>query len=279
MFFYARGFPSVGSKERAAFGIVMNKIWARNVRHAQACRRCSRPDPRESFIHQKEDIMGEHISLTCKDGQKIGAYVAKPTGTAKGAVVVLQEIFGANQHIRKTADLYASNGYLAIAPALYDRVEPDVELGYTGDDPKKGMEIRAKTELPKTLLDIEAAIDHVKGAGKVGVVGYCWGGSLTFAAACKLPGVAAASGYYGGQIAATMLDLKPAAPIILHFGENDHGIPLTDVEKIKAAFPDVPVYVYPGAGHGFNCDERASFQKEAADLARTRTLDFFAKQL
>jgi len=231
------------------------------------------------LINQKEDAMGEHVTLTCKDGQKIGAYVAKPTGTAKGAVVVLQEIFGANQHIRKTADLYASNGYLAIAPALYDRVEPNVELGYTGDDPKKGMEIRAKTELPKTLLDIEAAVDYVKSAGKVGVVGYCWGGSLTFAAACKIPGVAAAAGYYGGQIAGSMLDLKPAAPVILHFGENDHGIPLTDVEKIKAAFPDVPVYVYPGAGHGFNCDERASFQKEAADLARTRTLDFFAKQL
>ena len=132
--------------------------------------------------------MGENVSLTCKDGKKIGAYVAKPAGAAKGAVVVLQEIFGANQHIRKTADLYASSGYLAIAPALYDRVEPNVELGYTGDDPKKGMEIRGKTELPKTLLDIEAAIDHVKSAGKVGVVGYCWGGTLTFAAACKLPG-------------------------------------------------------------------------------------------
>ena len=112
----------------------------------------------------------------------------------------------------------------------------------------------------------------------MGVVGYCWGGSLTFAAACKLPGVAAASAYYGGQIV-PMLDMKPAAPIIMHFGENDHGIPLTDVDKIKAALPDVPIYIYPAAGHGFNCDERASFQKEAADLARTRTLDFFAQQL
>lgn len=223
--------------------------------------------------------MGEHVTLSCKDGQKIGAYVAKPAGTAKGAVVVLQEIFGVNQHIRKVADLYAEHGYLAIAPALYDRVEPNVELGYTGDDPKKGMEIRAKTELPKTLLDIEAAIEHVKGAGKVGVVGYCWGGSLTFAAACKLAGVAAGSAYYGGQIAGHMLDLKPAAPVIMHFGEADHGIPLSDVDKVKAALPDVPVYVYPGAGHGFNCDERASYQKEAADLARSRTLEFFAKNI
>ncbi|MBN9081217.1 MAG: carboxymethylenebutenolidase [Rhizobiales bacterium 62-17] len=222
--------------------------------------------------------MGERVTLTCKDGQKIGAYVAKPAGTAKGAVIVLQEIFGANQHIRKTADLYAEQGYLAIAPALYDRVEPDVELGYTGDDPKTGMAIRAKTELPKTLLDIEAAIDHVKSAGKVGIVGYCWGGTLVFAAVCKLPGVAAGSAYYGGGIA-QMLDMKPTAPIIMHFGENDHGIPLTDVDKVKAALPDVPVYVYPGAGHGFNCDERASYQKEGADLARSRTLEFFAKNL
>ena len=221
--------------------------------------------------------MGEKITLTCKDGQKIGAYLARPAGPPKGAIVVLQEIFGANQHIRKTADLYASEGYLAIAPALFDRVDPGLELGYTGDDPKKGIETRGKTELPKTLLDIEASVEAVKAAGKVGVVGYCWGGTLAYATAVNLPGVAAAVGYYGGGIAA-MSDKKPQIPIMLHFGEKDHSISMADVEKVKANQPQIPVFVYP-AGHGFNCDERASFDKESTDLARSRTLAFFAKQL
>ncbi len=221
--------------------------------------------------------MGEKITLTCKDGQTIGAYIARPQGPAKGGVVVLQEIFGANQHIRKTADLYAQAGYLAIAPALYDRVERDVELGYTGDEPKRGLAIRAQTELPKTLLDIEAAVEAVKSAGKVGVVGYCWGGTLAYASAVNLPSVSAAVGYYGGGVAA-MVDKAPKASVMLHFGETDHSISMADVEKVKAAQPDVPVHVYP-AGHGFNCDERGSFHQESADLARSRTLEFFAKHL
>ena len=226
--------------------------------------------------HERDD-MGENITLTCKDGQKIGAYLARPQGTPKGGVVVLQEIFGANQHIRNTADLYASEGYLAIAPALYDRVEPNVELGYTGDDPKKGMEIRGKTEMPKTLMDIEAAIEAVASAGKVGVVGYCWGGTLAYASAVNLPGVAAAVGYYGGGVAG-MADKQPKAPMMLHFGEKDHSISMADVEKVKASRPEIPVFVYP-AGHGFNCDERASYDKESADLARSRTLEFFSRTL
>ena len=221
--------------------------------------------------------MGERIKLTCKDGQTIGAYLARPSGTPKGGMVVLQEIFGANQHIRNVADFYASQGYLAIAPALFDRVEPDLELGYTGDDPKKGVETRGTTELPKTLMDIEAAADAVKEAGKVGVVGYCWGGTLAYAASVNLPGVAAAVGYYGGGVAA-MSDKKPRSPIMLHFGEKDHSISMADVEKVKANQPQIPVFVYP-AGHGFNCDERASYDKESADLARSRTLAFFEENL
>lgn len=221
--------------------------------------------------------MGESITLTCKDGQMIGAYVAQPSGAPKGGVVVLQEIFGANRHIRNVADQYAAEGYLAIAPSLFDRVEPGLELGYTGDDPKKGMETRGRTELPKTLLDIEAALEWVKSAGKAGVVGYCWGGTLAYAAAVNLPGVAAAVGYYGGGIAA-MSDQAPKAPIILHFGEKDHSISMADVEKVKAAQPQIPVFVYP-AGHGFNCDERASFDRQSADLALARSLAFFAETL
>lgn len=221
--------------------------------------------------------MGEKITLTCKDGQQIGAYLARPAGAPKGGVVVLQEIFGANQHIRNVADLYAAQGYLAIAPSLFDRVEPGLELGYTGDDPKKGMETRGKTELAKTLLDIEAAIEVVASAGKVGVVGYCWGGTLAYASAVNLPGVAAAVGYYGGGVAA-LSDKAPKAPIMLHFGEKDHSISMADVEKVKTNQPGVPVFVYP-AGHGFNCDERASYDKDSADLARSRTLAFFAEKL
>jgi carboxymethylenebutenolidase len=228
-------------------------------------------------FNKQEEIMGEHITLTCKDGAKIGAYLARPAGAPKGAIVVLQEIFGANQHIRADADKYAAAGYLAIAPALYDRVEPNVELGYSGDDPKKGMDIRAKTELPKTLMDIEAAMEAVKSAGKIGVVGYCWGGTLVYAAAVNLPGIAAGSSYYGGGVAA-MADQKPKTPVICHFGETDHSISMEAVEKIKAAQPDMPVYVYP-AGHGFNCDERASWHAESATLARQRTLEFFAKHV
>jgi carboxymethylenebutenolidase len=221
--------------------------------------------------------MGEKITLTCKDGQQIGAYLARPAGAPKAGVVVLQEIFGANQHIRNVADQYAAQGYLAIAPSLFDRVEPGLELGYTGDDPKKGMETRGKTELAKTLLDIEAAVDVVKSAGKVGVVGYCWGGTLAYASAVNLPGVAAAVGYYGGGVAA-MSDKAPQAPVMLHFGEKDHSISMADVEKVKMNQPSVPVFVYP-AGHGFNCDERASYDKDSADLARSRTLAFFAEKL
>ncbi len=221
--------------------------------------------------------MGEQIKLTCKDGVTIGAYLARPEGKPKGAVVVLQEIFGANQHIRADTDRYAAAGYLAIAPALYDRVEPNVELGYTGDDPKKGMDIRAKTELPKTLMDIEAAIEAVKSAGKVGVVGYCWGGTLTFAAACNLDGLSAASSYYGGGVSG-MADQKPKVPTQMHFGETDHSISMEAVEQIKQKRPDCEIYVYP-AGHGFNCDERASYHQESAELARKRTHDHFAKHL
>jgi carboxymethylenebutenolidase len=235
-------------------------------------------DNRPRCEAKREDAMGETITLTCKDGQKIGAYVARPEGAPKGGIVVLQEIFGANQHIRKVADLYAAQGYLAIAPALFDRVEPNLELGYTGDDPKKGIATRGKTELPKTLLDIEAAVEVVKPAGKVGVVGYCWGGTLAYATAVNaIPGVAAAVGYYGGGVAA-MSDKEPKLPVMLHFGETDHSISMADVEKVKANQPGLPVFVYP-AGHGFNCDERASYEKNSADLARSRTLAFFAEKL
>jgi carboxymethylenebutenolidase len=221
--------------------------------------------------------MGEQIKLTCSDGVTIGAYKAMPAGKPKGGMVVVQEIFGVNHHIRNVVDQYAARGYVAIAPAVFDRGQADVDLGYTAADIAVAREIRAKVPTEKMLLDIEAAVKDVASAGKVGVVGYCLGGTLAYAAAVKLPGVSAAVGYYGGGIAA-MAHETPKAPTMLHFGERDHSIPLTDVEKIKQAQPDLPIFVYP-AEHGFSCDERASFDKASSDQALARTLEFFDKHL
>jgi carboxymethylenebutenolidase len=221
--------------------------------------------------------MGENINLTAKDGATIGAYRSAPADEPKGGMVVLQEIFGVNHHIRAVADRYAAAGYLAIAPALFDRVEPGVELGYGEADRPRAMDIRGKTKLEETLADIEAAVALAAAGGSVGVVGYCWGGTLAWAAATRLSGISAAVGYYGGGIAG-MLNEQPRAPVMLHFGERDKHIPLSDVEKIKAAHPEIPVFVYP-ADHGFNCDERESYDAPNAREAQARTFAFFAENL
>ena len=226
--------------------------------------------------------MGNKINLTASDGHNLTAYRAEPTGTPLGTVVVVQEIFGVNSHIQSVADGYASAGYLAIAPALFDRVKPDMELGYEGDDVTVGREAAFPLGWDAPLMDINAAIEVGSGETnrKVAVVGYCWGGSLAYLAACE-SNVNCAVGYYGGQIL-KILDAKPKlqvqAPVMLHFGENDTGIPLTDVEQIKSRHPDVPVHLYD-AGHGFNCDQRASFSEPAAKLALERTLKFFTQHM
>ena len=226
--------------------------------------------------------MGNKIKLTASDGHNLTAYRAEPTGTPLGTVVVVQEIFGVNSHIQSVADGYASAGYLAIAPALFDRVKPDMELGYEGDDVTVGREAAFPLGWDAPLMDINAAIEVGSGETnrKVAVVGYCWGGSLAYLAACE-SNVNCAVGYYGGQIL-KILDAKPKlqvqAPVMLHFGENDTGIPLTDVDQIKSKHPDVPVHLYD-AGHGFNCDQRASFSEPAAKLALERTLEFFSKHM
>ena len=221
--------------------------------------------------------MGENINLTAKDGATIGAYRSAPADEPKGGMVVLQEIFGVNHHIRAVADRYAAAGYLAIAPALFDRVEPGVELGYGEADRPRAMDIRGKTKLEETLADIEAAVALAAAGGSVGVVGYCWGGTLAWAAATRLSGISAAVGYYGGGIA-RMLDEQPRAPVMLHFGERDKHIPLSDVEKIRTAHPEITVFVYP-ADHGFNCDERESYDAASAKEAQARTFAFFAENL
>jgi carboxymethylenebutenolidase len=219
--------------------------------------------------------MGKMIELTASDGHKLGAYRADPAGKPKGAVVVIQEIFGVNNHIKRTADGFAARGYTAIAPALFDRHKPGIELGYDQAAIAEGREIRGSVGDEGPLKDIQAAINAVKGVGKLATVGYCWGGALAFASATRLSGLAAAVGYYGGGIAG-MAGEKPKVPTMLHFGDKDQSIPMTDVEKVKQARPDVTVYVYP-AGHGFNCDERGSYDAASAKTALDRTMSFIAE--
>ena len=222
--------------------------------------------------------MGKSIELKAKDGFTLGAYRADPAGKPKGGLVVIQEIFGVNQHMRNVTDEFAAEGYAAVAPALFDRAKRGVEIGYEAADIETGRNLREQVKLEDTLLDLQAAIDSLKGVGKIGVVGYCWGGSLAFLAGTRLHGIAAAVGYYGGMIAAHANE-KPKVPVMLHFGEKDQSIPLSDVEKIKAAQAGVPIFVYNGAGHGFHCDERGSFNAEAAQVAACRSQEFLAKHI
>lgn len=220
---------------------------------------------------------GDTIRLAAKDGFTLSAYRAAPAGTPRGGIVVLQEIFGLNPHIRSVADGFAAEGYLAVAPALFDRVRPGIELGYSPADVTEGAGIRARTTMEGALADMQAAMAEAASAGKVGVVGYCWGGTLAYAASARLDGVAASVCYYGGGIAGMLAEI-PRAPTIMHFGARDKHIPLTDVERIRQAYPHLSVFVYD-ADHGFNCDARASFDAPAADLARARTLEFLADKV
>jgi len=222
--------------------------------------------------------MGKMIELTASDGHKLAAYRADPPGKPRGAIVVIQEIFGVNSHIRNVADGYAAAGYAAIAPQIFDRVERNVELGYEPTDMTRGVEIaRGKLKMEQTLQDLQAAIDDAKRFGKVGVVGYCFGGLMAWLAACELNGVSAVVSYYGGGVA-SQLDRKPRCPVMMHFGDKDAHIPLSDVDKVRKAHPGVNVNVY-AADHGFNCDHRASYDAAAAKLALSRSLDFFAKNV
>lgn len=222
--------------------------------------------------------MGEFVSLTAEDGHQFDCYKVDPDGTPKAGLIVIQEIFGVNSHIREVAEGYAADGYAVLAPALFDRAEKNFEVGYKPDDIAKGRDTRAKVDWADAVKDLIATRETLAAAkvGKVGAVGYCWGGSMSWLSATRV-GVDAASCYYGGQIA-MFNDEAAKCPVMMHFGENDHGIPMADVDKIRAAHGDAEVFVYP-AGHGFNCDHRADFHDESAKLARRRTLDFFAKHL
>ena len=217
------------------------------------------------------------LQLTAGDGFALSAYRADPAATSHGAVVVVQEIFGVNSHIRSVCDGFAADGYIAIAPALFDRIRLGVELGYTADDISAGRELKGASSNDKALLDVAAARDVVAGSGKVGIVGYCWGGYITWLAAARLPGFACAAPYYGGGMT-DAIDEQPTCPVMMHFGERDHAIPIAGVEQLRAAHPSQQVFIYD-AQHGFNCDQRGSYDAKAAQLARQRTLEFFKKHI
>ncbi len=222
--------------------------------------------------------MGEMVKLKASDGFELGAYKAVPRGQPRGGLVVIQEIFGINNHIRGVADGYARDGYLCIAPALFDRAQRNVQLGYSEGDIAAGRDIRGKISNEMALMDIAAARDALKGAGKIGVIGYCWGGMLAWIAATRLDGLAASVSYYGGGIGGVATE-KPKCPVSMHFGEKDHAIPLSDVDKVKAQkHLGVDIFLY-SAGHGFNCDERGSYDAASAKQARERALAFLRKHL
>lgn len=223
--------------------------------------------------------MGESLKLTASDGHTLDAYQAFPEGEARGGVVIIQEIFGVNHHIRAVVDQYASEGYAAIAPALFDRAQKGVELGYTPEGMKEGRELVVKIGWDAPLLDIEAAARAISArTGKApAVIGYCWGGSWAWLSACRSDAVACAVGYYGGQIS-KFLGEKPRVPVLLHFAEKDMFIPFDDIEIIRRAHPEAEVHTYP-AGHGFNCTERSDYHPESAALALKRTLAFLEKHL
>ena len=217
------------------------------------------------------------LSLTADDGHKFHAFAAGDDNAPR-ALVVLQEIFGVNDHIRKVAERFAGYGYRVLAPALFDRVTPGIELDYSQEGIKAGLEARAKIPPEKTLLDLQATAATFGASRPVGIIGYCWGGSLAWVGATQTSQFKAASCWYGGQIIETK-DARPNCPVQMHFGSEDHGIPLQDVEAIKAAQPDVDVYVYPGAQHGFGCDQRPSFSQKDWELAFLRSLTLFAEHL
>jgi carboxymethylenebutenolidase len=222
--------------------------------------------------------MSEYVTLTTADGQEISAWVARPEGEPIAGLVVVQEIFGVNAHIRSVADGYARDGFVAVAPALFDRIERGVELGYEGADMQAAIGFIPKLDIDKSVLDVAAALDFAKAATgkKAGVIGYCYGGTLAWLAAARLQ-PAVAVGYYGGRIAKYVAE-APTAPVMLHFGRQDAHIPAEEVEQIHAAHPEVEIYWYD-AGHGFNCDARASYNAAAAIEARIRSLVFLKMHL
>jgi carboxymethylenebutenolidase len=221
--------------------------------------------------------MGELIQLRSKAGE-IGGYLATPKGAPKGGVVVIQEIFGVNHHIKAVTDKFAADGYIALAPCFFDHIRKDIELGYTPDTIAEGRKYVTELGLDKPVQDVEAAIEELKrrGASKVAVTGFCWGGTITWLAATRLK-PDAVSGYYGGGIHGARNE-NPTVATMLHFGDKDMHIPMAHVNELRKLHPDVLIYDYP-ADHGFHCDERGSYDATASRQAMARTLEFFGKHV
>ena len=221
--------------------------------------------------------MGNTIQLTAADGHKFSAYRAEPAGKPRGALIVIMEIFGVNSHIRAVTDDYAKEGYLAIAPAMFDRVHPGLDIGYTPEDIEVGRAALQKANLDDAMKDVTAALQDVKSAGKVGIIGYCWGGTVAWKAASNVDGLACSIAYYGGGIP-NLIGEKPKVPVQFHWGETDQSIPLEKAKQVAEAHKDQEHYFYP-AGHGFNCDQRGSYNAEASKLAKSRSLEFLRKHI
>ena len=220
--------------------------------------------------------MNELIEITAKDNHRFSAYISQPSRKPKAGIVIIQEIFGVNTHIKEVTDLYASKGYLCIAPSLFDRIEKNVTLNYDENGISKGRNLKELCD-KDALKDIEASISVVSSAGKVAVIGYCWGGSLSWRIGCESSNLSASICYYGGDIP-KLKDLEPKCKVLTHFGELDKGIPINDVKIFEETRPDVLTYTYP-ADHGFNCDHRSQYNKTCANIAFERTLKFLEQNL
>ncbi len=220
---------------------------------------------------------GQFVHVTAADGHALRTYVSEPAGPARGAVLVFQEIFGVNHHIRSVTERIAAEGYRGLAPDLFARGGRDIELGYEAADGAEGRRIRMAIPLEATMADIAATLALARQTGPVAVMGFCWGGSLAYLSACRLAGLSAAIGYYGGMIG-DHIDEKPQCPIELHFGRNDPHIALTGVARIQQAYPTMPIHLYE-AGHGFHCDERKDFHPPSAALAWQRSMTFLNKHM
>ncbi len=219
--------------------------------------------------------MGKFVQLKAVDGHEFDAYVAEPAGAPRGLIVVVPEIFGVNSHIKSVADGYAADGYLAVAGSYFDRAQRQFEVGYSQADIAAGIEIMKKISFDDVMLDVAAVLVYGKSAGKAGVVGYCWGGVVTFLAAARVPGFSAASSYYGGALPNFMSETLHC-PVEFHFAEMDKSITLEQAKAVAAAYPAAGAFYYP-ADHGFNCDQRGSYDAASAKLARERTLAMFHK--
>ncbi len=228
--------------------------------------------------------MSDWIKLKAEDGHDLKAYVARPKGDPIGALVLVQEIFGINSHVRGVADGYARDGFLVIAPALFDRIERDLELGYGPEDMKRAFELYPKLKPDLSLLDVAAAFMEAKKAGKgIGVIGYCYGGLISWLAATRGENLkmrpSCCVGYYAGGIGAVAKE-EPSCPVMLHFGADDTHIGKDQIDAVRAAHPDVEIFVYEGAGHAFNRDvDPSHFNAAAAKLARQRTLKFLKENV